>query len=79
VIRERARSDYLFPDLGQQLTWQLSWEHTTLLAEEARGEATSDITPVSRDHAEQIAAGLALRCWPAEAAQLPWVKHAYPP
>lgn len=79
VIRQRARSDYLFPDLGQQLTWQLSWEHTTLLAEDAHGEATSDTTPVSRDHAEQIAAGLALRCWPPEAAQLPWVKTAYPP
>lgn len=52
VIRERTRSGYRFPDLGQQLTWQLSWEHTTLLAEDARGEATADIVPVSRDHAE---------------------------
>jgi hypothetical protein len=78
VIRERPRSDYRFPDLGQQLTWQLSWEHTTLLAEDARGEGTSDVVPVSRDHAEQIAAGLAVRYWTPEAAELPWVKHAYP-
>jgi hypothetical protein len=28
---------------------------------------------------EQIAAGLALRCWTPDAAQLPWVQHAYPP
>jgi len=40
---------------------QLSWEHTTLLAEDAHGEATCDNVSVSRDHAEQIAADLALR------------------
>jgi hypothetical protein len=78
VIRERARSDYRFPDPGQQLTWQLTWEQTTLLAEDARGEGTGDIVPVSRDDAEHIAADLALRYWPPDAAQLPWVKHAYP-
>jgi hypothetical protein len=37
-----------------------------------------DVVPVSRDHAEQIAADLALRYWTPGAAQLPWVKHAYP-
>ena len=78
VIRERTRSDYRFPDLGQQLTWQLSWEHTTLLAEDARGEAIADLVPVSRDRAEQIAADLALRYWTPDAAELPWVKRAYP-
>lgn len=78
VIRERARSDYQFPDLGQQLSWQLSWEHTTLLAEDARSEGTSDVVPVSRDDAERIAAGLAVRYWPPDAAHLPWITHAYP-
>jgi hypothetical protein len=78
MIRERTRSDHRFPDLGQQLTWQLSWEHTTLLAEDTRGEAIADIIPVSRDHAEQISADLALHYWTPDAAQLPWVKHAYP-
>jgi hypothetical protein len=78
VIRERTRSDYRFPDLGQQLTWQLSWEHTTLLVEDARGEATADIVPVSRRDAEQTATDLALRYWTPDAAQLPWVLHAYP-
>jgi hypothetical protein len=37
-----------------------------------------DVVLVSRDHAEQIAADLALRYWTPGAAQLPWVKHAYP-
>jgi hypothetical protein len=78
VIRERTRNDCRFPDLGQQLTWQLSWEHTTLLVEDARGEATADIVPVSRRGAEQAAADLALRYWTPGAAQLRWVKHGYP-
>jgi hypothetical protein len=79
VIRARTRSDHRFPDLGQQLGWSLSWEHTTVLAEEARGECGYDVVPVSRDDAGQLAASLALRYWPPEAAQLPWVTHAYPP
>jgi hypothetical protein len=78
VIRERTRSDYRFPDLGQQLGWSLCWEHTTALAEQARGECGYDIVPVSREDAEQLAASLALRYWTPEAAQLPWVAHTYP-
>jgi hypothetical protein len=84
VIRRRTRSDRgypglgLIPDLGQQMTWQLVWEHTTKLAEEARGGADQDITEISRDQAEQIIAGLAARHWPPEAARLPRVASAYP-
>jgi len=65
VIRERSRSDYRFPDLGEQLAWRLSSEHTTVLAEEARGECGHDVTQISRDEAERIAASLAARCRPA--------------
>ena len=78
VIRERARSDHRYPDLGEQLAWRLSWEHTTVLAEEARGECGHDVTPIGRDEAERIAASLAGRYWPPDAARLPWVQHAYP-
>jgi len=78
VIRERSRSDYRYPDLGEQLGWRLSWEHTTVLAEEARGECGNDVTPISRDEAERLAASLARRYWPPDAARLPWVQHAYP-
>ena len=77
VIRERTRSDHPFADIGQQLAWRLAWEHTTLLAEDARGEAMADIVPVSQE-AAQIAACLAARYWPPDAAQLPWVTSAYP-
>ena len=84
VIRQRNRSDQTYhdgkqiPDLGQQMTWQLCWEHTTKLAEEAHGGADQDITEISRDQAEQIMARLAARYWPPEAARLPWVASAYP-
>jgi hypothetical protein len=78
VIRERSRSDYRYPDLGEQLAWRLSWEHTTVLVEEAHGECGHDVTQISRDEAERLAASLARRYWPPDAAQLPWVQHAYP-
>jgi hypothetical protein len=84
VIRQRTRSDRDYPglghvpDLGQQMTWQLCWEHTTKLAEQAHGGADEDITEISRDQAGQIMAGLAARYWPPEAARLPWVACAYP-
>jgi hypothetical protein len=84
VIRQRDRSDHdypdvgHFPDIGQQMTWRLWWEHTTKLVEEAHGGCDDDLEEVSRDEAEQIAADLAARCWPAEAARLPWVAAAYP-
>jgi hypothetical protein len=78
VIRERTRSDHPIPDIGQQLAWPLAWEHTILLAEDARGELGTDVVPVSQEEAEQIAARLAHRYWPPDAAQLPWVTAAYP-
>jgi hypothetical protein len=78
VIRERTRSDHAFADIGQQLAWRLSWEHTTLLAEDARGDATAHIVPVTQQEAERIAASLATRHWPPDADQLPWVTSAYP-
>jgi hypothetical protein len=64
VIRQRTRSDYPYPDLGQMLTWQLSWKHTPMLIDDQRGNRDEDITPVSREQAERIAAGLAARYWP---------------
>jgi hypothetical protein len=84
VIRQRDRSDHdypdigHFPDTGQQMTWQLWWEHTSKLVEEAHGGADEDIVEISRAEVEQITAGLAARNWPADAALLPWVASAYP-
>ncbi len=78
VIRQRARSDHRYPDIGEELGWRLSWEHTTLLTEDARGECTYDIGEINRDRAEQIMASLTHRYWPPDAAQLPWVANAYP-
>ena len=84
VIRQRDRSDHdypdigHFPDTGQQMTWQLWWEHTAKLVEEAHGGADEDIAEISRDQAEQITARLAARNWSPDAARLPWVASAYP-
>ena len=84
VIRQRTRSDICYPDggpyrdRGQQLTWQLRWEHTPMLVEEAHGGADADIDEISQAEAEQIAARLAARHWPPDAAALPWVRCAYP-
>ena len=84
VIRQRTRSDHdysgigQFPDRGQQMTWRLCWEHTSMLVEEAHGGADEDIAEISRAQAEQITAGLAARHWPPQAARLPWVASAYP-
>jgi len=84
VIRQRTRSDHdypglgLIPDLGQQMTWQLCWEHATKLAEEAHGDADADIAEISQAEAKQIMAGLAARNWPPQAARLPWAACAYP-
>jgi hypothetical protein len=78
VVRQRTRSDHPFPDIGQQLAWRLSWEHTTLLTEDARGAATAHLVAVSRDDVEGIAASLASHYWPPDAAELPWVVNGYP-
>ena len=84
VIRQRTRSDHdypdigHFPDCGQALTWQLWWQHTPMLVDDQRGNCIEDITEIGRGEAEQIAAGLAARSWPADAARLPWVASAYP-
>jgi RNase P subunit RPR2 len=84
VIRQRDRSDHdypdvgHFPDIGQQMTWRLWWEHTTMLVEEARDGCDYDLAEISRGEAEQIAAGLAARYWPPGTGRLPWVACAYP-
>jgi hypothetical protein len=78
VARQRTRSDHRYPDAGEEMTWRLNWEHTTLLIEDARGECIYDIVEISRDRAEQIMADLAHRYWPPAAAELPWVASAYP-
>ena len=76
--RPRLPRHRAFPDIGQQMTWQLCWEHTPKLVEEAHGGADEDIAEISRAEAEQITAGLAARYWPPDAARLPWVASAYP-
>jgi hypothetical protein len=85
VIRQRDRSDHdypdigHFPDIGQQMTWRLWWEHTPMLVEEARDGADADIAEISRGEAEQITGALAVRYWPPDAARLPSpraVRHA---
>ena len=74
VIRQRDRSDHdypgtgHFPDIGQQLTWQLSWKHTPMLVDDRRGNCEWDLAEISRAEAEQITAGLAARHWPPDAA-----------
>jgi hypothetical protein len=78
VIRQRTRSDHEFPDIGQMMTWRLWWEHTPMLVDDVRGNCTEDIAEIDRESAEQIAAGLAARYWPPEAASLPWVTAVYP-
>ena len=84
VIRQRTRSDHddpgfgHVPDRGQQMTWRLCWEHTSMLVEEAHGGADEDLAEISRAEADQITAGLAARHWPPDAARLPWVASAYP-
>ncbi len=84
AIRQRTRSDHdypdigHFPDIGQQMTWRLRWEHTAMLVDDARGNCSYDLDEISRDEAGQIAAGLAARHWPPDVARLPWVTSAYP-
>jgi hypothetical protein len=84
VIRQRTRSDHdypdigLFPDCGQAISWQLWWQHTAMLVDDRRGNCSQDIAEIGREEAEQIAAGLAARYWPPDAARLPWVVSAYP-
>jgi hypothetical protein len=84
VIRQRDRGDHdspgigHFPDTGQQMTWRLWWEHTSMLVEEARGSCDYDLAEIGRGEAGQIAAALAAPYWPADAVRLPWVAPAYP-
>jgi len=77
-LLKRTRSDYELPDLGQMLTWQLSWRHTAMLVDDQRGNCEFDITPIPRGKAGQAAGGLAARYWPPDAARLPWVAWPYP-
>lgn len=78
VIRQRTRSDHRYPDIGQMMIWQLYWEHTPMLVDDARGNCSDDIRTISRDDAAQLTARLAHRYWPPSAAQLPWVTSPYP-
>jgi hypothetical protein len=77
VIRQRDRSDHdypgigHFPDLGQQMTWHLWWEHASMLVEEARASCDNDLARISRDQAESITAELAAPHWPPDAARHP--------
>ena len=84
VIRQRDRSDHdypgtgHFPGTGQQLTWRLWREHTTLLIQDARASCDYDLAEISRAEAREIAAGLAACHWPPDAARLPWAAPACP-
>lgn len=84
AIRQRTRSDHDYPDIGclpdtgQAITRQLWWQHTPMLVDDRRGNCIEDIAEISREQAEQIAAELAARHWPGDAARLPWVISAYP-
>jgi hypothetical protein len=84
AIRRRTRSDHDYPslghspDLGQAITWWLWWAHTAMLVDDRRGNCGEDLAEVSRAEAGQIAAELAGRYWPPDAARLPWVASAYP-
>ena len=84
VIRQRTRSDHDYPDIGhfpdrgQAITWQLWWQHTPMLVDDRRGNCIEDIAEISREAAGQIAAELADRHWPLDAARLPWVMSVYP-
>jgi hypothetical protein len=60
------------------MIWRLCWEYTSTLVDEAHGGADVDIAEITRAEAEQITAGLAARCWPPDAARLPWVACTYP-
>jgi hypothetical protein len=78
VIRQRTRSDYQLPDIGEMMIWQLCWEHTTILVDDERGNCGDDVVKISRHGAKQILARMAARYWPEDAARLPWVISAYP-
>jgi hypothetical protein len=84
VIRRRTGSDHddpgirHVPDRGQILTWRLSWIRTPMLVDDRRGNCDWDIARISRRDAGQIAAALAARDWPDDAARLPWVASACP-
>ena len=61
------------------LTWRLSWQHTPMLIDDRHGNCEWDITGISRQEGGgQIAAGVATRHWPPDAARLPWVASAHP-
>jgi hypothetical protein len=49
-----------------------------MLVDDRRGNCIEDIAEISCEEAEQIAAGLAARAWPPDAARLPWVVSVYP-
>ena len=49
-----------------------------MLVDDARGNCDYDLAEISRDETEQIAAELAARNWPPDAARLPWVASVYP-
>jgi hypothetical protein len=49
-----------------------------MLVDDRPGNCGEGIAEVSRAEAGQIAAELAARCWPPDAARLPWVASAYP-
>ncbi len=78
MTRQRTRSDRAFPDLGQMLTWPLWWQHTPMPVDDRRGNCERDLAGISRQHAGQIAAGLAAGRWTADAARPPWVAPAHP-
>jgi hypothetical protein len=49
-----------------------------MLVDDERGNCIKRIAEIGHQEAKQIAAGLAARSWPPDAAQLPWVVSVYP-
>src|SRR5207247_10091706 len=78
AVQRHRLTERIEADLGQMLTWRLSWQHDARLTDDQRGNCQFDITPVTRQEAGQIAARLAARDWPPDAAKLPWVVSPYP-
>jgi hypothetical protein len=62
VIRQRNRSDRDCTDEGQIITWDLRWQWTPTLVEEANGGAGCDVTRVSR--ADAVAVSTPFGIWP---------------
>jgi hypothetical protein len=56
ALRQRTCSDHDYPDPGQEITWKLCWQHTTMLIDDRRGNCVWNIAKISHNEAGQISA-----------------------